>query len=296
MTALTWDAAVDRRYETGVDHGVLYIPNNNGEYVAGYAWNGLISVSEAPEGAESNKQYADNIEYLNLLSAEQFKATVEAYTYPTEFEQCDGLGSPEDGVTVGQQTRKAFGLSYRTKVGNALNADAGYKIHIIYGCLAAPSEKAFNTINDSPEALTFSWEISTSSVPVGTIGGVTYKPTATLVVDSTKVDADALADLEEILYGTSGSDPELPTPAAIVALFAGTVTTVTATTPTYVDATDTLTIPSVTGVEYRNDVTNEPFTAGPHVISADTLVKAYPLSGYRLTPGRDRTWWFDYTP
>lgn len=290
MTALSWDAAADRRYENGVDHGVLYIPNTLGEYVNGYAWNGLVSVSEAPEGAESNKQYADNIEYLNLLSAEQFKATVEAFTYPTEFEQCDGSAGPEDGVLFGQQTRKSFGLSYRTKIGNALDPEAGYKIHIIYGCLAAPSEKAYNTVNDSPEAITFSWEVSTTGAPVGTIGGVDYKPTATVTIDSTKVDADALADLEEILYGSSGADPELPTPAQIAAIFAGTVVSATPTAPTYNASTDEMTIPSVTGIQYRNDVTNEVWAAGPHVITATQYVKAYALPGYRITTGEDRYW------
>lgn len=290
MAQLTWDAAVDRRFENGVDHGVLYKPNSEGEYVNGYAWNGLISVSEAPEGAESNKQYADNIVYLNLLSAEEFKATVEAFTYPMEFEECDGLGSPEDGITFGQQPRKMFGLSYRTKVGNALNPEAGYKLHIIYNCLAAPSEKAYNTVNDSPEAVTFSWELSTTGMPVGTIGGTDFKPTATVTIDSTTVDADALATLEEMLYGTSGSDPELPTPAQIAALFAGTVVSATPTAPTYNAATDTMTIPSVTGIEYRNDATNEVYAPGPLVITENHLVKAYALSGYRIPSGVDRDW------
>lgn len=295
MTKLTWDAAADRRFENGVDHGVLYIPNNLGEYDDGVAWNGLVSVSEAPEGAESNYQYADNIQYLNLMSAELFKATIEAFTYPTEFEPFDGVASPQIGVAIGQQPRKSFGLSYRTKVGNALNAELGYKIHVVYGAFAAPSEKAYQTVNDSPEAITFSWELTTTPIPVGTIGGTDYKPTSTLVVDSTKVDAGALADLEELLYGTVGQDPQLPTPAQIIALFAGTVVDAIPTAPTYNSSTDTLTIPSVTGIQYRNDATQEVYTSGGHVIAADVLVKAYALPGYRIPPGNDVTWFIDQT-
>lgn len=295
MTKLIWDAAPDRRFETGVDHGVLYLVNNVGEYDLGVAWNGLVSVSEAPEGAESNKQYADNIEYLNLQSAEQFKATVEAFTYPPEFERCDGSASLEDGVTIGQQRRETFGMAYRTKVGNALNPDLGHKIHLVYGCQAAPSEKAYTTVNESPEAVTFSWEVSSTPVAIGTIGGTEYKPSSTLVIDSTKVTAEAFEDLEEILFGTPGQDPRLPMPAEIAALFAGTISNVVPTDPTYNTSTDTLTIPTVTGIEYRNDLTNEVLPAGAQVITADILVKAVALPGYRITPGVDTTWYFDHT-
>lgn len=200
------------------------------------------------------------------------------------------MASPEPGIVIGQQTRKGFGLSYRTKVGNALNPDLGYKIHLVWGLLASPSERAYNTVNDSPEAITFSWELSATPVPVGTIGGITYKPTATLVVDSTKVDADALADLVEILYGAPGADPELPSPAAVIAMFSGTITNATPTAPSYNAATDTMTIPSVTGIEYRNDATNEVFAPGPIVISSDRYVRAYALAGYRIPAGEDRYW------
>jgi hypothetical protein len=217
MAELVWDEIGKRVYETGVDHGVLYIPDITGEYVDGVAWNGLVSVSESPSGAEPNAQYADNIKYLNLYSAEEFGATIEAFTYPDEFAQFDGLAVPTPGLSIGQQGRRGFGLSYRTLVGNdLLGNDAGYKLHLIYGCMASPSEKAYNTVNDSPEPITFSWELSTTAV---TVPG--YKPTATLTVDSTEVDADDLEALQEILYGTTDDDPRLPLPEEIIALFAG---------------------------------------------------------------------------
>jgi len=289
MTTLQWDKAGERLYETGVDHGVLYIPNGAGAYVDGYAWNGLTTVTESPSGAESNPQYADNIKYLNLVSAEEFGGTIEAFTYPVEWEQCDGTASPTPGVGIGQQSRKTFGLSYRTKVGNDLaGQDHGYKIHLVYGGLAAPSEKAFATINDSPEAITFSWEFTTTPHEVGTIAGVTYKPTASLVIDSTKVDADALATLEEFLYGTEGTDPSLPTPATVVAIFSGSVLTATPTEPAYDDATNVLTIPSVTGVTYYVD--GEAVPAGPMTLTTNKVVEARPNSGYKFTQPSDNDW------
>ena len=221
MAPLVWDQVGERVYETGVDHGVLYIPTSGGVYSTGFAWNGLTSVSESPSGAESTPQYADNIKYLNLVSAEEFGATIEAFTYPDEFGQCDGSAEPEDGVYIGQQGRKTFGLSYRTRIGNDLEGDSfGYKLHLVYGCLAAPSEKAYATINDSPEALTFSWELTTTPVEVGTIGAVTYRPTASLTIDSTKVEASDLTALETILYGAVAAEPALPLPAAVIAMFA----------------------------------------------------------------------------
>jgi hypothetical protein len=294
MTALQWDQTGERQYENGVDHGVLYIPDNFGVYANGYAWNGLTTVTESPSGAESNKQYADNIAYLNLKSAEEFGGTIEAFTYPEEFGQCDGTGSPAPGVSVGQQNRKSFGLSYRTKIGNDLNSDAGYKIHLVYGADAAPSEKAYATVNDSPEAITLSWELTTTPTAVGTIGGVEYKPTAVLVIDSTKVDADSLDALEEMLYGTVGSDPTLPTPAEVIALFEGTVAQVTPGVPTYVDATDTLTIPATTGVVYKVNGVVTP--AGPVVITEDVVVRADPAPGYKFPAVVDRQWFFNFTP
>lgn len=214
---LVWDDTGKRLYETGVQNGVLYPRNvSTGLYPLGVAWNGLISVSESPSGAEPNPVYADNIKYLNLLSAEEFGATIEAYTYPDEFAACDGSGAVSTGVMVGQQGRQVFGLAYKTLLGNDVSGnDLGYKLHLIYGCLAAPSEKAYATINDSPEAITFSWEISTT--PVAVTG---FKPTASLTIDSTKVDSSKLEALEDILYGTVAADPYLPLPDAVAAIFA----------------------------------------------------------------------------
>lgn len=216
MARLLWDQVGERVYETGVDRGVLYIPDVNGVYNDGVAWNGLVSVSESPTGAEATPQYADNIKYLNLVSAEEFGATVEAFTYPDEFAQFDGTAEPEPGVLIGQQTRGTFGLAYRTLIGNDLEGtDLGYKLHLIYGAMAAPTEKAYATVNDTPEALTFSWELTTS--PVAVTG---YKPTAALVVDSTKVEAADLAALETILYGDAATEPRLPLPDEVIALMA----------------------------------------------------------------------------
>ena len=219
MSKLVWDNTGDRLYETGVRNGVLYIPTN-GVYSNGYAWNGLTAVTESPSGAEATALYADDIKYLSLLSTEEFGATIEAYTYPDEFAECDGSASLVDGVSIGQQKRKTFGLCYRTAIGNDVDGnDHGYKLHMIYGALAAPSEKAYATINDSPEAITFSWEITTT--PVNVTG---FKPTASIVIDSTKADPTCLAALEEILYGKNGTgdngqtgavDPRLPLPDEI---------------------------------------------------------------------------------
>lgn len=210
MATLTWDQTGQKIYETGVDHGVLY-PATNGTYPKGVAWNGLTNVTESPSGAEPSPIYADNIKYVNLMSAEEFGATVEAYTYPDEFAECDGSKELTTGVYVGQQPRKTFGLCYRTKIGNDVDGDDhGYKLHLIYGALAAPSERAYATVNDSPEAITFSWELSTT--PVEVTGG---KPTACLTIDSTKVDATKLAALEKILYGDGATEARLPLPDEI---------------------------------------------------------------------------------
>jgi len=220
---LKWDQVGERIYETGVDRGVLYIPNVSGVYDEGVAWNGLVAVSESPSGAEANPQYADNIKYLNLVSAEEFGATIEAFTYPDEFAVFDGSVEAQPGLLIGQQHRGTFGLSYRTQVGNDVaGTDFGYKLHLIYGAMAAPTEKAYGTINESPEALTFSWELTTTAVEVPNL-----RPTAAVVIDSTKVDAAALTALEEILYGTEASvepvveevAPRLPLPAELITLF-----------------------------------------------------------------------------
>lgn len=214
MARLVWDKTGEHLYETGVDHGVLYFPDQTGAYKNGVAWNGLISVSESPSGAEATGQYADNIKYLNLISAEEFGATIEAYTYPEEFEACNGNKELVDntGVYVGQQSRSIFGFCYRTMIGNDTDGqDHGYKLHLVYGCQVSPSEKAYQTINDSPEALTFSWELSTT--PVNVTG---KKPTALLVIDSTKIDSTKLAKIEAKLYGDETSTGAvLPTPDEI---------------------------------------------------------------------------------
>lgn len=219
MAKLVWDKTGERLYETGVDRGVLYV-QSNGTYPNGVAWNGLTAVTESPSGAEPTPLYADNIKYLNLISAEEFGCTIEAYTYPEEFAECDGSAELAAGVTIGQQARKTFGLSYRTKIGNDATGDKfGYKLHLIYGGLASPSEKAYATINDSPEAITFSWEVSTT--PVSVDG---HSPTASITIDSTKVEPTKLAALEEILYGkdgegASGTEPRLPLPSEIATIF-----------------------------------------------------------------------------
>lgn len=219
---IKWDAVGEHLFETGVKNGVLYRQNVSGVYDEGYAWNGLISISESPSGAEATPLYADDIKYLNLMSAEDFGATIEAYTYPDAFAECDGSASIAEGVTIGQQARKPFGLCYRTTIGNDTDGnDHGYKLHIIYGCLASPSERSYSTINDSPEAITFSWEIKTT--PVAVTGA---KPTACLTIDSTKVEPSKLSALEEILYGKDptsegagdGVAPRLPLPDEIKTL------------------------------------------------------------------------------
>ena len=216
MAKLVWNEAGKRLYETGVDRGVLYVSDGNGRYQKGVVWNGLVSVNESPSGAEATPLYAGNIKYVELMSNEEFGASIEAYTYPEEFEQCDGSAELADGITIGQQPRKSFGLCYRTKIGNDTAGDEhGYKIHLIYGAKAAPTEKSYTTINDSPEAITFSWEITTTPIEVAG-----HKPTATLTIDSTKVTPTALTAIETKLYGDTTGEATLPTPAEILALIA----------------------------------------------------------------------------
>lgn len=217
MSRITWDDTGKRLYETGVKMGVLYPVQEGGLYSKGVAWNGLITVTESPSGAEATALYADDIKYLNLLSNEEFGATIEAYTYPDEFAECDGSASLATGVMIGQQKRKTFGLCYRTALGNDVEGnDYGYKLHLVYGCLAAPSEKGFSTINDSPEAITFSWEVSTT--PVSVTG---FKPTSQITIDSTKVKPEKLSALEDILYGKASDEangPRLPLPNEVATL------------------------------------------------------------------------------
>lgn len=290
MSKLTWDAVGEHFYETGVDHGVLYIPNG-GVYDQGYAWNGLTKVTESPSGAEPTPLYADNIKYLNLISAEEFGATIEAYTYPDEFAQCDGT-AVVNGVSIGQQARKPFGLAYRTRVGNDTEAaDLGYKLHLLYGGQAAPSDREYTTINDTPEAITFSWEISTTSVQVEGL-----KPTSVLTVDSTKVGAAALKALEDALYGTEGSDPRLPLPDEVVAMFgASGQQEVTPTAPTYNVATHTIAVPTVAGVKYRRTDTNR-VVSGNVVLETGqkVVIAATPDAGYTFPANTDDDWQFTY--
>ena len=216
MAKLIWDASGERFYETGVKNGVLYV-QEAGAYPKGVAWNGLTAVTESPSGAEATPLYADDIKYLNLMSNEEFGATIEAYTYPDEFMVCDGSAALVEGVYIGQQPRKAFGMCYRTVLGNDVASnDYGYKLHLIYGALAAPSEKAYATINDSPEAITFSWEVTTT--PVNATG---HKPTASLVIDSTKVDSEKLAALEAVLYGSESEEARLPLPDEVLEIVKG---------------------------------------------------------------------------
>lgn len=214
MAKLIFNNVGERLFETGVKNGVLYVMGDDGTYENGVVWNGLTAVTESPSGAETTPLYADDVKYVVIYAAEEFGATVEAYTYPEEFEECDGSASIFDGITIGQQTRKSFGMCYKTSVGNDVQGqDFGYKIHIIYGAKAAPSEKSYSTINDSPEAVTFSWELSTVPVPVEG-----FNPTATMVIDSTRVPAEKMALIEDKLYGTESTEATLPLPGELLAL------------------------------------------------------------------------------
>ena len=290
MTVLTWDDIGEREFETGVDHGVLYIPTN-GIYDNGVSWSGLTGVTESPSGADANALYADNIKYLNLIAAEQFGATIEAYTYPDEFAQFDGQAVPTPGVAIGQQARKTFGFSYRTRIGNDVDGDAaGFKYHLVYGCTAAPSEKAYATVNESPEAINFSWEIST--VPVSVEG---LRPTSLITINSLEVDPDALSAFLDIIYGTAGTDPRLPLPDEVVAIFeAGAPVVATPVEPAFNSGTNTITIPTTTGIDYRVDGVIVP--AGALVITEDTIVTATTQAGYTFpsTPF-DADWFYNYT-
>lgn len=293
MTVLSWDGTGERLYETGVDRGVLYIPNN-GIYDTGYAWNGLTAVTESPSGAEPTALYADNIKYLTLMSAEDYGITIEAYTSPVQFALCDGTAQVSAGVFVGQQPRKAFGFSWRTRIGNDVSAsDFGYKLHLVWGAMASPSEKAFETINDTPDAITLSWEVSTT--PVAATG---FKPVASMTIDSTKVLPAALSQLENALYGTSGSSPRLPSPDEVVAIFTGSApTSVTPTAPT-ATAAGVITIPTVPGVVYRRSDTNAPVTGTVTIATlGDTLgIRALPQnSGYVFPPVAANYWSFTKT-
>lgn len=289
---LEWDKTGERIYRTGVNKGVLY-QVLAGEYVDGVAWNGLTNVTASPSGAESNKQYADNIVYLNLQSVEEFNATIEALSYPTAFEQNDGSATPTAGVYVAQQRRKPFGFCWQTRVGNdELATDYGYEINMVWGCQAAPSEKANATISDSPEPQALSWELSTTPTNVGTVLAVEYQPTAKMTVSSIGTDPVKLAALEDILYGTVSTDPMLPLPADVILLMASALTSVTPAAPTYDNTDDMVTIPATAGVIYTlNGVVK---TAGDHLITATSEVKAKPATGYKFPTPTQTQWVFTY--
>jgi hypothetical protein len=297
MAALIWDTVGSRFYETGVQKGVLYIPNASGVYDTGVAWNGLVTVTESPTGAEANAQYADNIKYLNLYSVEEFGATIEAFTYPDEWNQFDGLTLPAGapGLTIGQQPRKLFGLSYQTLIGSDLNDDLGYKIHLVYGCKASPSEKAYSSVNDSPEPITFSWEVMTT--PVAVTGA---KPTSLLTIDSTKVPAANMTALQNALYATGGGTANLPLPDQIISILSATITTVTTVAPTATTA-GVITIPTVAGVTYRRAdtnaiVTNAATVQVPGAIGSSLTIKAEPAStSYTFSAASDSDWVFTKT-
>ena len=292
MTALEWDLVGERLYETGVDRGVLYHPDGSGNYDEGFAWNGLTTVTETPSGAEANPQYADNIKYLNLYSYEEFGGTIEAFTYPDEFGLNDGTAQPAAGISVGQQTRKQFGLCFRTRLGNDVDGtDHGYKLHLVYGATASPSEKAYASINDSPEAIAFSWEFAT--VPVAWSGG---RPTSLIVIDSTQVDPADLAALEAELYGDSGSDARLPLPDEVVTLLGGAATVVNmglaANQPTFVNGTGVVTLPAVAGVQWKVNGVNKAPGAQPAIAVGDTAeIDATPTAGNTLQG--DTNWEFE---
>jgi hypothetical protein len=249
MSELVWDQSGERLYETGVKNGVLY-PAVSGAYPLGVAWNGLMSVTESPTGGEATPLYADDIKYLNLISLEEFAASVEAYTYPDEFELCNGVVDLEAGVSVGQQNRTLFGMAYKTTIGNDVDGNEyGYKLHLIYGALAAPSEKAYSTINDTPEAITLSWDITTTPAPV-----TGKKPTASIIIDSTKVDAAGLAALELVLYGTTGVDPRLPLPNEVATIVSTTPSAVALSTSVPADEAVTIALDADVVLTFNNAI------------------------------------------
>ena len=278
MSKIIWDETGKRLYETGVKQGVLY-PQTGGAYPKGVAWNGLTAVTESPSGAEASPQYADDIKYLNLVSAEEFGATIEAFTYPDEFGVCDGSAEIQPGVIVGQQNRKLFGLSYRTTLGNDTEGtDHGYKLHMVYGALAAPSEKGYTTINDSPEAMALSWEVTTT--PVSVSG---FKPTASLIIDSTKVDPAKLAALELILYGNTGVDARLPLPDEIAAIFAAAAPTALTVTADPADEETAVLVSDNIVLTFNNKVNTENVIVTSSAGALIPVVKTWDVTGKILT-------------
>lgn len=292
MAPLTWDDIGERLYETGVDHGVLYLPDETGDYTDGVAWNGLETVTETPAGADATPTYADNIKYLNLIAVETFGGTIEAYTYPPEFGVCDGSAELSPGVRIGQQSRKTFGMCYRTLIGNDVDGtDFAYKLHLVYGITASPSERAYASVNDTPDAISFSWAFTTIPVPV-----TDAKPTALLTINSNEVDATVLDDLLDILHGTSAA-ARMPLPDEIAAMFEATITAVDmgvyAKQPTYNSGTHVVTLPTVTGVSWKiNGVDVTPGAQPAMSVGQTSVVTAHPTAGYQLTGDVD--WTYDY--
>ena len=288
MSKLVWDKVGEHFYETGVNKGVLYNYNKiTKTFDSGVAWNGLSAVNESPSGAEPSAIYADNIKYLNLMSAEEYAATIEAYTYPPEFEKCDGLASIADGVVIGQQNRELFGFAYQTLVGNDTEGTAlGYKIHLVYNCTASPSEKSHSTVNDNPEAASLSWSVSTTPVEVPG-----FKPTATLEIDSTKFTTAAgkakLAALEAILYGTDGTDPRLPLPAEVISTVGQADTFATLTALSVENCTLSPTFSSTTK-NYETTTTDSESAVTATAESGATAVIR--VNGNVLASGSDATW------
>lgn len=299
MALLTWDAVGSRYYETGVDRGVLYIPDAGGNYTNGVAWNGLITVTEKPSGAEANPMYADNIKYLNLYSVEQYGCTIEAYTYPDEWAQFDGLISmaTHPGMYVGQQAKKYFGLSYRTKIGNDTTGDDyGYKLHLMWGATASPTEKGYSSVNDTPEPITFSWEVTTNPVAVSTVGSQVFRPVSLITIDSTKANATALTNLTSSLWGGSGN-PTLPSPDSVIASMATTptATKVVPAIPTgFNPIGGSITIPTTpAGVVYKSAATGATLTGTTTIGSgAGTWgIYAVPLSNAYYFDTAAATYW-----
>lgn len=290
MTRVAWDAVGEHLYENGVDRGVLYLADGSGDYTTGFVWNGLTTVTKSPSGAEATKKYADNILYVTLLSIEEMAGTIEALTYPDEFAECDGTVQAETGVYVGQQPRRAFGFSWRTRIGNEQNEELGYKIHMVWDAKASASEQAHMTINESPETVNFSWEFWTTPRSFDPDGDyAALKPTSYICVDSTKVAPADLAELEDLLYGTVGNDPALPSLDAVLTIFSGALTLATLpATIAYNAGTDMVTIPATTGVVYKIDGVTR--VAGDWLITADVLVTAIPAVGYYFAPGDQNEW------
>lgn len=293
MTRLQWNAAGANKFQAGVQNGVLYVRDAAGNYADGVPWNGLTTVTESPSGAESNKQYADNKVYVNLKSSEDFAATIEAFWSPPQFDQCDGSASPVVGMYMGQQARKSFGFSWVSLIGNELSGtDLGKRLHFAYGCDAAPSERANATLNESPEAGALSWDVSTTAMDVGTINGVTYRPVAHVYVDSTEVSSTVWTLLENIAYGSGASQPRLPMPQEIYDIIAGGTTLVNlglaANQPTFNSSTGVITLPSVTGVQWKvNGNNRSPGAQTALTTGQAATVLATPNAGYRLSGDDD---------